>query len=46
MLNDPDATLFVITPNSGTVAGAAVALIDSSESAARTLGSSCRPTPT
>jgi type IV secretory pathway TraG/TraD family ATPase VirD4 len=29
MLDDPDATLFVITPNSGTVAGAAVALIDS-----------------
>ena len=29
MLDDPDATLFVIAPNSGTVAGAAVALIDS-----------------
>jgi TraM recognition site of TraD and TraG len=29
MLDDPEATLFVIAPNSGTVAGAAVALIDS-----------------
>jgi hypothetical protein len=29
MLDDPDATLFVIAPNSGTVAGAPVALIDS-----------------
>lgn len=29
MLDDPQATLFVIAPNSGTVAGAAVALIDS-----------------
>lgn len=29
MLDDPHATLFVIAPNSGTVAGAAVALIDS-----------------
>ncbi|BBY96372.1 hypothetical protein MGALJ_60410 (plasmid) [Mycobacterium gallinarum] len=29
MLDDPDASLFVIAPNTGTVAGAAVALIDS-----------------
>lgn len=29
MLDEPDATLFVIAPNTGTVAGAAVALIDS-----------------
>jgi hypothetical protein len=29
MLDDPTATLFVIAPNNGTVAGAAVALIDS-----------------
>jgi hypothetical protein len=29
MLDDPDATLFVIAPNTGTVAGAAVSLIDS-----------------
>lgn len=29
MLKDPNASLFVIAPNSGTVAGAAVALIDS-----------------
>ncbi|MBP2456211.1 type IV secretory system conjugative DNA transfer family protein [Mycolicibacterium lutetiense] len=29
MLEDPNASLFVIAPNSGTVAGAAVALIDS-----------------
>ncbi|WP_048891981.1 type IV secretory system conjugative DNA transfer family protein [Mycobacterium heckeshornense] len=29
MLDDPEATLFVIAPNTGTVAGAAVALIDS-----------------
>lgn len=29
MLDDPDATLLVIAPNTGTVAGAAVALIDS-----------------
>ncbi|HEX7824160.1 MAG TPA: TraM recognition domain-containing protein [Mycobacterium sp.] len=29
MLDDPAATLFVISPNTGTVAGAAVALIDS-----------------
>ncbi|KWX19584.1 type VI secretion protein [Mycolicibacterium wolinskyi] len=29
MLDDPNATLFVIAPNNGTVAGAAVALIDS-----------------
>lgn len=29
MLDDPEASLFVIAPNTGTVAGAAVALIDS-----------------
>lgn len=29
MLDEPDATLFVIAPNTGSVAGAAVALIDS-----------------
>ncbi|WP_244438732.1 type IV secretory system conjugative DNA transfer family protein, partial [Mycolicibacterium septicum] len=29
MLDEPDASLFVIAPNTGTVAGAAVALIDS-----------------
>jgi TraM recognition site of TraD and TraG len=29
MLDEPDATLFVVAPNTGTVAGAAVALIDS-----------------
>ena len=29
MLDEPDATLFVLAPNTGTVAGAAVALIDS-----------------
>ena len=29
MLDEPDASLFVIAPNSGTVAGVAVALIDS-----------------
>ncbi len=29
MLDEPEATLFVIAPNTGTVAGAAVALIDS-----------------
>ena len=29
LLDDPNATLFVIAPNTGTVAGAAVALIDS-----------------
>jgi hypothetical protein len=29
MLDEPDATLFVIAPNTGTVAGAAVALMDS-----------------
>jgi hypothetical protein len=29
MLDDPDATLLLIAPNTGTVAGAAVALIDS-----------------
>src|SRR5207249_1582445 len=29
MLDEPDSTLFVIAPNTGTVAGAAVALIDS-----------------
>jgi len=29
MLDEPDATLFVLAPNTGTAAGAAVALIDS-----------------
>jgi len=29
MLDEPDATLFVLAPNTGTVAGAAVALVDS-----------------